>query len=328
MGQFLDARQDLLLEVGIRSFAHVQGLHGDFGPPAASTDGHEQTTVGLILGHPRVEVPVHAAARVRAADLGPRRRGRPHAAHLLHLLSHLVVHLALHTEFIEQLVDLTVVELHDAPAQQGDHLLGDLPGDVGIAIAVAAHPAAHFQQGGIEGQLCGTDAPQATVQAPVVLRHGLPDRLLNDQHAIASLTFRCGPRAAHGVGSPAAPLNGLDLVIQSCELPRRQLILAIVHLHLLQHLLVLLQGGSSLRFGGMRREDQFDLLVDHGLANGIRPNALLDQLLKSSNEAHHGRVLGIGDALDIRRHGALEGAQAMVRLCQTRLHQNFLEHTA
>ena len=36
-------------------------------------------------------------------------------------------------------------------------------------------------------------------------------------------------------------------------------------LHLLQHLLVLLQGTTSLRFRGMRGQDQLDLLIDDGL---------------------------------------------------------------
>ena len=82
------------------------------------------------------------------------------------------------TEFIEQLIHFAVVEFHNAPAQQGHHLFGHLPGHVGIAVPVATHPAAHLQQGGVEGQLRGADALQTPVQAAVVLRHGVPHGLL------------------------------------------------------------------------------------------------------------------------------------------------------
>mmetsp|Transcript_77251 Transcript_77251/g.121576 ORF Transcript_77251/g.121576 Transcript_77251/m.121576 type:complete len:583 (+) Transcript_77251:880-2628(+) len=326
--QLLSGGNHLLLEIRIVLLAHVQGLHGDLGTPASATDGHEQTAVGLVLGHAGVEVPVHSAAGVGFADLGAWCRSGPHGAHGIHLGPHFLVDFSIHTELIQQLIHLTVVQLHHAPAQQRHHLLGHLPGHIGIAIAVSTHPATHLQNGGVEGQRRGTDAGQASVQAAVVLRHGLPHGLLNDQHAVAGLAFRGGARAAHGVGAPATPLDGLDLVVEAGQLSRGQLFFTIVHLHLLQHLLVLLQGTTSLRFRGMRRQDQLDLLVDDGLANIGWLDSLLDQFLEGSNEAHHGGVLRVGDALHLRRHGVLEGAQTMMGLRQACLHQNLLEHAA
>ena len=95
----------------------VPSLHGLLRAPAAPSHGHEKPSVGLVSGHTRVEVPVHSAAGVRAADLaaGDGRR-RPHAAHRLDLTLELLTGLASHAQLVQQFVHLNMakVSLHYA----------------------------------------------------------------------------------------------------------------------------------------------------------------------------------------------------------------------
>ena len=58
-------------------------------------------------------------------------------------------------------------------------------------------------------------------------------------------------------------------------------------LHVFQHLLVLLQGRSSLGFGGVGRQDQLHLLVHDGVADLWRRHTLLQKLLERPFETHH-----------------------------------------
>mmetsp|Transcript_17258 Transcript_17258/g.32500 ORF Transcript_17258/g.32500 Transcript_17258/m.32500 type:complete len:717 (-) Transcript_17258:820-2970(-) len=145
--QFVHAGKHFLLKVRLHLLAQVHCLHGSLGAPAASANRHQEASVRLVGSHTCVEVPVHAAASIRSAHLAPwHGRRRPHAADCLDFTLKLLACLARHAQLVEKLVHLAVVELHNAPAKQRDHLLGGVPGDIGVAIPVAAHPAADLQK--------------------------------------------------------------------------------------------------------------------------------------------------------------------------------------
>ena len=82
-------------------------LHCLLRSPAAPSQGHQKPPVGLVGGHARVEVPMHTAALVRAANLASgHRRGRPHAADSLDLPLKLLAGLTRHAQLVEQLIHL------------------------------------------------------------------------------------------------------------------------------------------------------------------------------------------------------------------------------
>mmetsp|Transcript_17779 Transcript_17779/g.36700 ORF Transcript_17779/g.36700 Transcript_17779/m.36700 type:complete len:642 (+) Transcript_17779:975-2900(+) len=323
--QLVHGGENLLLEVWLRVAAHVHGLHGLLRSPAAPSQGHQKPPVGLVGGHARVEVPMHTAALVRAANLASgHRRGRPHAADSLDLPLKLLAGLTRHAQLVEQLIHLAVVQLNDAPAKQRHHLLGRLPRHIGIAITISSHPAAQLQNRRTVRKLRLANSPQAAVDAAVVLRHRLPDSVLDDQHAIARFSLRSGPGASHRVRAPAAPLHSLDIIIEALQLSWCKRVFAVVPLQVGQHVLVLLQGTSPLGFRRVSRQDQLNLLSGQSLADLLGLYSFCHHLLQQSLPGEAGEIA----LVVIMRHHRFEGSEAVMRLRQVCLERRVHEDPA
>mmetsp|Transcript_3088 Transcript_3088/g.7224 ORF Transcript_3088/g.7224 Transcript_3088/m.7224 type:complete len:350 (+) Transcript_3088:1424-2473(+) len=190
-----------LLERGL--FAAGEGLGVLDGALQDHAHDHQHLAVGLLEGlFGAVEVPVLGLLlSVLAAAVA--------GEHIILLvdrepLAHLVGGLAVDGERPEERLDLRVVELAGAHLGQVEDALGDVVRHERVAVTVAAHPGSEGEEAAVDRQRVRSDLLQRVVHSVVVLRHSLPDALLDDREAIARLVLGRRLVPAHRVGLPDA----------------------------------------------------------------------------------------------------------------------------
>ena len=86
------------------------------------------------------------------------------------------------------------------------HMVHDAPRDLmrheRVAIAIPSHPGAKRDELAVDGQSRLSNAVQSVVNGHVVLRHRIPQRLLDHAQPIAGLVLRGGLVGAHVIGAP------------------------------------------------------------------------------------------------------------------------------
>mmetsp|Transcript_19928 Transcript_19928/g.41989 ORF Transcript_19928/g.41989 Transcript_19928/m.41989 type:complete len:777 (-) Transcript_19928:655-2985(-) len=218
--------EDVGVDLVRRLVVHVAVLHGADGLVEAAADGDEDDAVRLIVGHTRLEVPVHAVVGVLREHLGALGHSLG-ADQLVDVGAHLLRDGARVRELEEQFVDFLLIELRGAAPHKRHHLHGDLGGDVGVSVAVAAHPRGDLDDGGVvrHGRLA--DAREGAVEPAVVQRHGVPERLLHHEHAVARLALGRRLRAAHRRRAPARELLLADQALDVGDLTWRERVLLV-----------------------------------------------------------------------------------------------------
>mmetsp|Transcript_44119 Transcript_44119/g.109619 ORF Transcript_44119/g.109619 Transcript_44119/m.109619 type:complete len:234 (+) Transcript_44119:2373-3074(+) len=192
----------------------------------------------------------------------------------------------------EQSVDVRVVQVGGARAEQRDHAAGDRGGHIGIAVAITAHPAGDLHGRGVVRQRREAVLHQHPVDAAVVLGEGAPQSLFDHRHPIASLALRRRLRAADARGAPRGAQLALDELRQPRELSRRPLGgEEVVLLEQLDDALVLEENRTPLRLGGVGGEDEVDLLRDERVADGLRRDARVGHLVVARLEGGERRAL-------------------------------------
>eukprot|EP00965_Chrysotila_dentata_P246794 6207378-Pleurochrysis_carterae.AAC.3 len=195
------------------------------------------------------------------------------------------------------LVDFLLIELRGAAPHKRHHLHGDLGGDVGVSVAVAAHPRGDLDDGGVvrHGRLA--DAREGAVEPAVVQRHGVPERLLHHEHAVARLALGRRLRAAHRRRAPARELLLADQALDVGDLTYKPQTagrgegLVSPLTEILHDALVLAHDGAALRLGRVGGEHELDLLRGNGLADGLARHALGEQHVEALAERLHRAAL-------------------------------------
>ena len=195
-------------------------------------------------------------------------------------------------QLVEEGVDLAVVELGGARAQERDDAARRVRGDVRVAVAVAAHPRRDGDGGGVGGERLHPVALQEAVDPAVVLGHRAPQRLLDDRHPVARLALRRRLRPPHRRRPPRRRQLAPDQPDAVLELARRAGGReAVVLLEELDHPLLLAQDRLPLRLRRVRGEDEVDLLRRQRAAHRLRRDARRDELVEGRLEGGQRRAL-------------------------------------
>ena len=112
------------------------------------------------------------------------------------------------------------MQLTHARAKQRDDPPRDARGHIGVAVAVAAHPARDLNRRRVGRERCEAVILEEAVETAVVRGHGIPERLFDDGHAVARLALGCRFRAAHRGRAPRREQLALDRPRDLLELAR------------------------------------------------------------------------------------------------------------
>ncbi|MCY1404607.1 hypothetical protein D9M71_198200 [compost metagenome] len=164
----------------------------------------------------------------------------------------------LHGQLVGQQVDILEIQVGRHPARQQQHLAGDGGGDVGIAVAVAAHPGGEADRRRTQRQALAGVLPEALVDLAEEVRQRLPERVLDDGEAPFRLVHRARPAAADFLGVPGLG----DQLAQARLHPPAflgQQVGVVLGRQLRGDGVVFLDQRAARHFGGMRGEHQLDL---------------------------------------------------------------------
>ncbi len=200
---------------------------------------------------------------------------------------------AVHGQVGEQVLHVTQVEVGGHPASQQQDFAGDGGGDVGVTVAVAAHPGGEADRHPVRGQ--GVDAGLAQLRFDVAhySGHRFPQRLFDHREAPLGFVHRGGPLAADFVGGPGGQNQLAQALAQAVVLFGVD-VRAVQLGEQIGHLVVLADQGAPGHLGGMGGEHQLHGQRREGLADALRLDALLLQLRQHLAQALVGvRVAGV-----------------------------------
>ncbi len=181
-----------------------------------------------------------------------------------------------HRQLVVQPLDLAQVQLGRLPARQQADLGGDRRRDVGVAVAVAAHPGAEAHRGRVERQPLAGGVEQRPIQLAQVGGQGVPQDLIEQHQPGPGLVDRGGAPAPQLIGLP----DGLDLAPQ--VLRRRRPLLGqqvgpVARRQRLGDAPVLLQQGPARRLGGVGGQHQLHVQRAHRLVQPLGRHPALQE---------------------------------------------------
>ena len=168
----------------------------------------DRLLVGFASGQPGFDViagrtqPMAHAAQVRTVRL----------TNLAYEVSELAPGLD-HRKLVAQCVHFAFETIGRNPARQQTDFLGDFRRDVGIAVAVAAHPRTETQRCRVDGKRAPGQLEQRPIHVTQEARHGAPEDLLDDDESAAGLVGRRGGLVSHLIRFP----NGVNFAAQALE---------------------------------------------------------------------------------------------------------------
>ena len=172
--------------------------------------------------------------------------------------------------------DLLLQQVGRHPPRQPADLLRHLGRDVGVAVAVAAHPRPEADRGGLRRQAPAREPAQRPVQPPEVERDRPPQRLLDDDEAPRRLVDGRRPVAAQFVRLPERVDLTRQIRFQVLALRQREVV-AVPARQAVGDAAELLEQRAAQHLGGMRGEDQLHLLPGDRLMQLVGRDAVRQQ---------------------------------------------------
>ncbi len=182
----------------------------------------------------------------------------------------------LHGQIGSQAVHVAQVEIGGHPARQQQDLAGDGGGDIGIAVAVAAHPGGEANRRGLQRQPFTEGFLQGAIDVAQEVRQRVPEGMLDHREAPFRLVHRGRPGAADFVGVPGLGDQPLEFFLHRLALFGQQ-VAVVTSGQLAGDGVVLLNQRAARHFGGVRGEHQLDLQLRHLPRQAFRPQAGLFQ---------------------------------------------------
>mmetsp|Transcript_26803 Transcript_26803/g.77285 ORF Transcript_26803/g.77285 Transcript_26803/m.77285 type:complete len:271 (+) Transcript_26803:528-1340(+) len=153
-----------------------------------------------------------------------------------------------------------------------------------ITIAIASHPRCKLDRGNIQGQtvLRAKLGLHRDIQLPEEGGDRIPKDGLNNERAALGLHLRRWLATAHLITLPDGRDFAVETVIEQTLTVGREWAAGPLGVGLgedLLYALLLVEDGPAIHFGGMRRQDQLDRLVDEGIVHVLGIHAhLLDEV--------------------------------------------------
>ncbi|MNO80856.1 hypothetical protein D3C76_720760 [compost metagenome] len=174
----------------------------------------------------------------------------------------------LHGQFCSQGVDIAQEQVGRHPARQQQHFAGDCGRDIGVAVAVAAHPGGEADRCGLQRQAQAGGIVQRLVDLAQVVGDGLPQGMLDHREAPLGLVHRGGPGTADLFGVPGFGDQPAQALAHLLALTRGQVAM-VLGCQLSGDGIVLLDQGAPRDLGGVGRQHQLDIQLGQLPGQGV-----------------------------------------------------------
>ncbi|MNJ38853.1 hypothetical protein D3C77_337100 [compost metagenome] len=163
----------------------------------------------------------------------------------------------LHGQLGGQGIDIAQKQVSGHPARQQQHFAGDRGGDIGVAIAITAHPRGKTDGRGLQRQVQAGSLMQGLVDFAQMMGNGVPERMLDHRKAPLGLIHRRWPGAADLLGVPGFGDQPLQTFADLLAFGGNQVAM-ILGGQLCGDRIVLLDQRTACHFGGVGGQHQLD----------------------------------------------------------------------
>ena len=177
------------------------------------------------------------------------------------------------------MIDVPQVQVGGHPARQQQHLTGHRSRDIGVAIAVTAHPRGKADRRRFQRQAQPSGVEQGLVGLAQVIGNGLPQRMLDHREPPLGLVHRGRASTADFLGVPGLGDQALQTILDLRALGAGQVAMVLGG-QLPGDGVVFLDQGAARHFRGVRSQYQFDFQASQLTGQGIGRMPLGPQALQ------------------------------------------------
>jgi len=163
----------------------------------------------------------------------------------------------LHRQIGCQFVEIAQVQIRGHPPRQQQYFTGHAGSDIGVAVTVAAHPGCKADRRRFQRQMQASGRMQGLVGLAQHMRHGVPQRMLDNRKTPLGLIDRRGPGAADFFGMPGLGNQALQALLDLGFFRQGQ-VTVVLGCQLFGDGIVLLNQGTAGHLSRVRGKHQFD----------------------------------------------------------------------